>query len=231
MPQLPESQPTKTEPESTLSNPPSPSKKKRRLARESGGSWAPDRPDLYPLCLAKWRLKPADIERQPKITAVLAQAAGGLKAVVEAMRFSQDPLIVEFLRVYDDSAEADRKNMPFEAFAVIAKIDATALLGAIIMCIREHSVNVVKIIAMTGHPLSMQARVRSARTLGGIRDRDALDRGLGFLPAPKGPTFINRVSLTQGEAEELEEGAEPDVNFLFPTLSDTQKKLSAGKRE
>lgn len=147
------------------------------------------------------------------------------------MRFSQDALITEFLAEYDKSSHIDQKILPWEAYCLHLKLDAAALLGAIMLCLREHSVNVVKVIAMTGHPETMKARVRAAKTMGGVRDRDALDRGLGFLPVPKGGvTIVNRIPGAEGQ-EELEEGeTEADVDYLFPSLAETQKKLGAARK-
>ena len=164
---------------------------------------------------------------------MLKQAEGGLDAVLAAMRFfGQDDVLTKFLKKYDSIPEGDRERLPWEAIAIAAKVEINQLLGSILLALQAQSVNTVKIIALTSQPLITRARVRYAQLPGGHRDRFALDTALGFLPSPKGPTFIGKAVFASGGAknEEGEEAKETfseddDLEQLFPSATAMQEKL------
>ncbi len=181
----------------------------------------------------------ANVNRQalaliPPITPILLEAEGGIATVFSAMRMSQDPTIVKFLREYDKSPEIDRQCLPLEVWILKAKVEPNTLLGEIIFALREQSVNVVKVIAMTSHPDVVRARIKNAKTPKGYRDRDALDTALGLLPTPKGTTIIGKYFAggTPEPAKDPPGGARPDetdVDDLFPDLESTQMMLTDGQ--
>lgn len=176
------------------------------------------------------------IRKAPPLTPLLEEAEGGLPAVLAAMRFSADPTIVRFLQVYDGACENDRTCIPWEAWAIKAELNIQELLGSILIAMRLQSVNVIKVLAITGHPDTVRARIAAAKTPKGVRDRDSLDVSLGFLPSPKGPTFIGKYFAgTQGPEPEEPKGTPPparpdetDVDDLFPDLGETQGLLTEG---
>jgi len=109
-----------------------------------------------------------------------------------------------------------------------AGLNPQEFIGAVILCLRDQSVNRVKILSITAHPEVMQARIRAAKLPGGRKDRDAMDTALGFLPSPKGPTFINRQYVNASDQKQVEESAgsgDTDLDYLFPPISETQKRL------
>ncbi len=172
------------------------------------------------------------VRRSPQITPILAEAEGGLQAVVDAMRFSADPDIIKFLRLYDATTDTDRDCVPWEAWAIKAGLDIHGLLGSILIAIRQHSVNLVKVLAITGHPATTRARIKNALTPRGYKDRDALDVALGFAPQAKGTTFIGKIFAGTAQQEEEKPPSrpdEPDVDDLFPDLSETQFLITDGK--
>ena len=96
----------------------------------------------------------------------------------------------------------------------------------------------VKIIALTGHPKITMARVAYGQLPLGERDRTALDTAMGFLPSPKGPTFIGKAIFGSGRATMEAQGAggdddcpsgdsDPDLDRLFPPANAMQEKLVA----
>jgi hypothetical protein len=94
-------------------------------------------------------------------------------------------------------------------------------------------VNAVKIIAMTAHPKITQARVLFGQMALGERDRTALDTAMGFLPSPKGPTFIGKAifggkNVDQGGDDDgdSDDGDGPDLDKLFPPANAMQEKLT-----
>lgn len=179
----------------------------------------------------------------PEITPLLKNAEGGLKAVLGAMRFAaDDPSIEAFLEKYDDTPSGDREKLSWEAIALAAGLDLRVFLGAAMLALQSHAVNTVKIIAMTSHPRITKARVKYGLLPSGEKDRTALDTAMGFLPSPKGPTFIGKAVFGSGKQnmsaqgagrgdEEDEDGTvidgddDPDLDTLFPPANEIQQKL------
>ena len=185
--------------------------------------------------LRRLRIKPEDLDACPQITPLLKNADGGLKQVLSAMRFAQDEVIADFLEKYDSIPTGDRERLPLEAIALAAKVDLNHLLGSTMMALQAQAVNTVKIIAMTSHPKITEARVKYGLMASGERDRTALDTAMGFLPSPKGPTFIGKAIFGSGKHVMDEQGAggdedetasgDPDLDKLFPPANLMQEKL------
>ena len=116
-----------------------------------------------------------------QITPLLKGTRGGLKAVLEAMRFSQDPVAQSFLAKHDSLGVWARQNTCWEAIALAAGIDLLHLLGAALVAWREHTMTAGKVIAISYYPEVVKKRIECAKLPGGWRDRDALDKLLGLL--------------------------------------------------
>jgi hypothetical protein len=171
----------------------------------------------------------------PKISPILREIQGGKSKALRAMRFSASPLIQSFLDKYDSIAPRDREKLSLEAIALAAKVDITHLWGEIMLAMREHSVNSVKIIAIANHPDVIKKRVEYAQLPGGFRDRDALDTMLGALPSPKGPTFINKFfagkSDDEEETKEVPAEVVDDLNYVFPDASAMQERAEVARQK
>lgn len=197
--------------------------------------------DRVAAALKRLGVKPEALASAPQITPLLKHANGGLKAVLGAMRFSADDAeIGPFLEMYDSIPAGDRERLPWEAIAIKAGINIKHLLGSIQIAAQSHSVNTVKIIAVMGHPKITAARVKYGQLPSGERDRTALDTAMGFLPSPKGPTFIGKAifgGATQSNAKDDDdsesEGPTPifddsdGYDALFPPSNAMQEKLVA----
>ena len=162
------------------------------------------------------------------------KAEGGLEAVLDAMRFSsQDESIAAFLQKYDSIPVGDRERLPWEAIALAAKLDLRQLAGAMMFALNEASVSTVKIIALSSHPAVMQKTIDYAMLPGGDRDRTIVHRALGFLPDPKGPTFIGKAVFGASGEQRQEQNSkeanfdseEDDLDDLFPPATAMQEKL------
>ena len=173
------------------------------------------------------------MESLPAITPLFKNAEGGLKSVLNAMRFcAQDEIIAEFLKKYDSIPSGDREVLPWEAIAFSAKIDLQRLTGAILFALQAASVNTVKVLALSSHPAIMKRTIEYAQMPGGVKDRTMMHQALGFLPTPKGPTFIGKAVFgPSGSADEKEVDdktvfdGEDDIDELFPSPSETLQKL------
>jgi len=176
--------------------------------------------------LVKLGVDELELTQAPMFTDILEAVNGGLPEVARAMRFSNDPNIVAFLKEYCRAHEKDRAIVPWEAFALKAGVDIRQLLGAITLTLLEHGVNIVKVIAITHHPDVVRARIKNALKPGGVRDRNAIDKMLGLLPASTGDTIFNFPGAwSRDDVVEIEPN-DIDLNDLFPDLAETQKMLA-----
>jgi hypothetical protein len=171
----------------------------------------------------------------PRVTPIFEECFGSVQVVINAMRFSKDGLISAFLEKYDAYRIGERECCPFEAFAISAGIDLEQLLSAIMVELSSYSANLVKAQAFASHPLIMQATIENAMDgIDGYSDRKLIHTALGFLPKPKGNTFIGSLRIGKGNGSDEDgggngngmiEAGDVDLDFVFPSLSDTQKKI------
>jgi hypothetical protein len=131
--------------------------------------------------LRKLGVSADQVANAPKIMPLLKDNRGSLRAVLESMRFSQDPVVHCFLAKRDSLGVWARQNTCWEAIALAAGIDLLHLLGAALLARREHTVSAGKLVAMSHYPEVVKKRIEYAKLRGGWRDRDALDKLLGLL--------------------------------------------------
>jgi hypothetical protein len=149
------------------------------------------------------------------------------KAVIDAMRFSSEPSVLSFLHTYDATPICDRKQIPLEAVALKAGVKIPELLGAIVLCFQSYQAQKVAIMAMAAHPQVLESTIANAGMPGGEADRRIMHTALGFLPSPKGASFNFNFTQPQPVAsakDDREEDTPPDVNDLFPVITDKQEK-------
>ena len=113
---------------------------------------------------------------------MVAGFRGGLKAVLRAMRFSQDPVVRFFLAKHDSLGVWARENTCWEAIGLAAGIDPLRLLGAALVIWREHTLMRGEFIALSHSPEVVKKRLEYAKLPGGWRDRDALEKLVLGLP-------------------------------------------------
>jgi hypothetical protein len=163
------------------------------------------------------------------VQALLKQSQGGLAEILSALRFSEDAQIKAFLTKYDSLSKHDRPLLRWEGIALAAGVDPLHFLGAAMVALQNLSANTVKLMALSNHPSVMQKRIAFALEKDGVRDRDALQTGLGFLPTRKGTTLI--INPLQGmrqhddDEDEDEEDEDEVLKRIFPELVDTQQRL------
>lgn len=170
----------------------------------------------------------AEEKAAPDISSLIKLGRGGLTGALEAMRFSGNAEVQQFLQKHDAIPERDRKSLSWEAIAIAADLDHAQLLGAAILAIQSHSSNAVKIIALSHHPEITQKRIEFGKQAGGEKDRTAIDTALRFLPSQKGSTIIfNANGKSRDEDDDGDETPDQDaeLEYVFPSLSATQEAL------
>jgi hypothetical protein len=144
----------------------------------------------------------------PIVSGQLRMASGGLEKVLEAMRASDDEEIQSFLEKYDQIPTGDRERLTWEEIATAAGVLTRDLLGGAMIALQAQQANIASIMAMTSHPEVMKTRIRMAKRNEGIKDRDALDTALGFLPSSKGGITIN--NRVQTASMSMGPGSQPE---------------------
>ena len=102
----------------------------------------------------KWLgVKDEDLTQNPQITPLLKKASGGLKALLDAMRFAaDDPDISRFLAKYDAVPVGYISHASWEAIAISAGVNIRHLLGAIQVAAVNYFGNTSRLIAVIDHP-------------------------------------------------------------------------------
>jgi hypothetical protein len=176
--------------------------------------------------LKRLGLTELEATKLPPISGILVKSRGGMEVVESAIRLSDDPVLKDFFERWHEWTKRERDLAPIEAFAKHFGIDCYELLKLILIALREYSATVVKVTAITGHPGVIDTQIERAMTPDGERDRAEINKAMGFTPRPKGPTFIGTLHLGKGEGDgESQKDEEPDLDFLFPGISETQKRL------
>jgi hypothetical protein len=154
------------------------------------------------------------------------------KHVIDAMRFSAEPSVIAFLKVYDEIPSFDRTRVPVEAVALHARVNFNELLGAIVMCFRNVQAQKSAMLAMARHPGLLAKTIKYAGEREGIGDRRIVHQAVGFLPSPKGASInFNFGQETPEPSEAAADEAPPDVNDLFPMITAKQEKWQESRQK
>lgn len=164
-------------------------------------------------------IKPSHIETAPNLTSYFPNK----KLVIDAIRFSQEPAVVDFLKVYDSTPVCDRKQISFEAIALKARVDFNALLGAMMFSFRHMTKTKSALIAMEAHPGVVAATAKFAKKAKHVQDRKMLHEAVGFLPTPKGQSINLNFPGTEKEAPDSGEAGSPEFDGLFPLITKKQE--------
>ena len=181
-------------------------------------------------------MKPEQLETAPPLTVLLKDSFGGLKTVMEAMRFAgNDEVITAFLKKYDSIPSGDRETLPWEAIAISAGVNINHLLGSTMLAMKLFFAKKSWIIAATNHPEITKKRVEYGLLPSGEKDRNALDIMMGTIQSPKGPTFINKAIFGSSEGSKNDESENDEapvamtndeqIESIFPSMSGIQEKL------
>ena len=87
-----------------------------------------------------------------QITPFLKGGRGGIKAVLGAMRFSQDAVVKCFLAKHDSLGVWAREKICWEAIALAAGVDLPYLLGAALLARRDDATTRANLIAICEAP-------------------------------------------------------------------------------
>ena len=165
--------------------------------------------------LKRLGLTSEQVKGLPQLKPIFSQAVGGINAVLESLRGSDDEGAQKFISRYDDLSADDKRRLRLEEISLGAGVPPRELVGIVASCLLENSQSLGRIIAATSAPRVIKKTVKRAMD---DSNPDALDytkavlQGVGFLPTAKAGTSIyvnnqaaiqNQVTMEQEEQESV----------------------------
>lgn len=151
------------------------------------------------------------------ISHIFREAEGGIPRILDALSGYDQEDAQAFMEKYNSVSLSDRDRLSLEEICVAAGVKTLDLLAAVVKALFLEGQTISSIIASTSHPKVVRKTVEMALEPGGHRDREMLHTSQGFLPTPKGSTFIsNRFQIAN-----FSEGGQPGVPAT-PELPDVE---------
>jgi hypothetical protein len=153
---------------------------------------------------------------------------GNRRKVINAMRFSDEPEILSFLKVWDAIPKCDRTQIPLEAVMLKAQVSFKHLMGAYVVSFRSIQMQKSALRAMALHPDIVDSTGDYAKLPGGDRDRRMLHEAVGFLPTSKGASINfnfpgSEAKMPEEQPVESDTLQAPEVDDLFPLITEREE--------
>ena len=142
--------------------------------------------------LRRCGIKQSDLETAYPISDIL-EGQSSPELIAPRLRASKSEHAEKWLKYWDGLPKMDRKYLSLEAVCVGADVSPESMLGAIVVSLRERTLQKSALKAVLAHPEIMDATIVSASLPGpaGHADRKMLHSmpAIGFLPGPQGSQF------------------------------------------
>lgn len=165
------------------------------------------------------------------VTPTLKQAAGGIKACIEALRGDDSEDSISFISKFDSLTKSDQDILSIEEVAILAGLTPRRLVELVVGAMEEQGSQATDLIIASSKPKVIARLAKSAQTALGEKDREMFlkSKAVDFFPQPKGIN-LNLDQRTQnlhagGSVESQEERALPPHrtdNFLLGISSALQ---------
>jgi hypothetical protein len=126
----------------------------------------------------------------------LAQVAGGMKGVIEALRGDDAPDSLRFVEKWDSITTHDQKRIPIEAVCLMAEITPRRLIELVSGALATQGDEDTKLIVASYKPRIVAKTAKLALTTLGEKDREFFHKHTEFIPRPSAPS-INVDNRTQ----------------------------------
>lgn len=157
-----------------------------------------------------------EVEAYPKVVEQF-ENIGGVEAVIEYLRGSDDRLAKELVRLYDTYQNAETKALiPFEAYCVSAKVTKKKLFQLVMGEVCEQSDTASTLLAAAFHPQIVKKTIDVALGYGpdSGEARSVMHKHRGFLPTPKTQTVQIHGNLNQDNRQTTNNNATISVGEL-----------------
>lgn len=146
--------------------------------------------------LARYGLTPDSIKGLMLVGKRLAQVAGGIKGVIEALRGDDSPDSLRFVEKWDSITPHDHRIIPLEAVCVLAEITPRRLIELVSGALAVQGDEDTKLIVASYKPKIVAKTAKLALTTLGEKDREMFHKHTEFIPRPSAPS-INVDNRTQ----------------------------------
>jgi hypothetical protein len=128
-----------------------------------------------------------DPSEEPIVTYILHKSvAGGIDAVIESLRFSDDEDARSFLRAYDSLTDLEKLATPVEDIAYACGIGSLRLTEVAQTAMFLSGQLQYKLLMASAMPKVVRKSLEMAQTSKGLHDREMMLKSGGILPTPKG---------------------------------------------
>jgi len=121
--------------------------------------------------------------------------------VVEALRGYDEDDAQAFIDKYDSISASDLQYLTIEAICCAADVKTLDILGCITKALNAESQTVSSILVAIKHPKIVRETLKRAMLAEGHREKEMIHTATGFLPSPKGSTFINKVQVANFDGD------------------------------
>jgi hypothetical protein len=159
--------------------------------------------------LARYGLTVDSIKGLMLVGKRLAQVAGGVKGVIEALRGDDAPDSLLFVEKWDSITPHDQKRIPIEAVCVIAEISPRRLIELVSGALATQSDEDTRLIVSSFKAKVVAKTAKLALTTLGEKDREMFHKHTEFIPRPSAPSVTidqrtqNNTLMNGGEERAL----------------------------
>jgi hypothetical protein len=190
--------------------------------------------------LRRCGIKHSDLETAYPISDILEGQASP-EMIAPRLRASKSEHAEKWLKYWDGLPKGDRKYLSLEAVCVGADVSPESMLGAIVVSLRERTLQKSALKAVLAHPEVMDATIQSAQLLGpaGAPDRKVLHSmpAIGFLPGPQGSQFQVNLGVLNAPPQQHalsagdDDDDEPDINDVLLPITGVLEHWNDDRRK
>lgn len=168
-------------------------------------------------------ISPDDVAKVPKISHILKKIKGGNPEAIELLRHSQDKDAKEFFRVYEDLPSYLSALLPIEAFCFAAGVDTRAICKLIFNEALDQSNQAARMLTAASLEDLVQVSIDVGKAPLGIKDRENLQKAIGFLPIPDGM----KINIHNSNSATATASAQAAAVASLPPAEDTIRRMSS----
>ena len=170
----------------------------------------------------KLGISPDDVAKVPKISHVLKKIKGGNAEAVELLRHSKAQEAIDFFKVYEDIPAYLAALLPIEAFCFAAGVDTRTICQLIFNEALDQSNQAARMLTAINLEDLVQTSIDVGKAPLGIKDRENLQKAIGFLPIPDGM----KINITNNNSATATASAQAAASATLPPAEDTIRRMS-----
>jgi hypothetical protein len=155
--------------------------------------------------------RPPEILPFAATLAYVFRDSGGVETAIEGAKLvaeEGDERFIRLIHAWDTLTKTDKEKVRLEDLLAAAELTSKAFLGAVIPALYQRNMDISRLLVSTSHSRVVGATIDNALNPRGVMDRKMIHDVVGFLPQPKGNTFIvdqRQLTVGGGEVKAVEE--------------------------